>query len=372
MDLAALAEQVPQADGPTQASALSGVSMSIFIPLNWKRALIAAFAPFTPPPTCPTDGPRLFVALAADYGNLGDVALTRALLQFASVHLPAHRPCILPAGRILRQLRGAARVATDEDVVAIVGGGNMGDLYPDLEDARLRVVRAFPRNRIVSFPQSIDFSCTSKGLRALARSRATYEGHRRLVIFARDLESLRRMREAFPGANVELAPDTVLSMNAPSPAARDRPLMICLRQDKEAGMPPWRRSAILSALLEECPGACVTDTIVPGQRLDYFAYDRHLDTLLEEFSRTQCVVTDRLHGLIFATITETPCVVIENSNHKIRSLVDTWLPQKASIRMLTNPAPSDVLTAVQQLSRAQAPRPDLTASFAPLVAALKG
>lgn len=345
---------------------------SSLIPIQWKLAIVAALSSRRPPADFPASAPRLIVALAADYGNLGDVALTRALLRLAATHLPTHRPYLLAASRVYRDLKGVSLAAGPEDVVALVGGGNMGDLYPDLEDARVRVVRAFPRHRILSFPQSIDFSETAAGRRALARSRKAYEAHPQLEIFARDAESHRRMQAAFPAAKVSLVPDTVLSMPAPTAASRDIPLMVCLRQDKEAGLAAGRRAAILAALVEHHPGALVADTLVPGPRLDYPTYDRHLDVLLGQFARARCVVTDRLHGLIFSVITGTPCVIIENSNHKIRALVSTWLRGVPSIRLLTNPDAAAVLVAVDEVAGTPAARPDLSAAFTPLAIALKG
>lgn len=342
------------------------------IPLRWKLAAVSALSPRTPPADFPPSGPRLIVALAADYGNLGDVALTRALVQFAAAHLPMHRPYLLCAGRVFPDLKGVAAAATPGDVVAIIGGGNLGDLYPDLEEARLRVVRAFPRQRIVCFPQSIGFADSAAGRRALARSRRVYASHPQLTLFARDAESEQAMRQAFPETKVAAAPDTVLSMSAPQGAARDIPLMVCLRRDKEAALDASRHSAILAALTAREPGALVTDTTVGGARLDFPSYDRHLEGLLSHFSRARCVVTDRLHGLIFAVITGTPCVVIENNNHKIRSLVATWLRGVPSIRLLTNPDAAAVLAAVDEVAGAPAARPDLSAAFAPLASALKG
>ena len=92
----------------------------------------------------PAAGPRLIVALAADYANIGDVALTRALLAFAAKHAPRHRACLLPADRLFHELRGMTRHPDADDIVAVVGGCNLGDLYPDLEEARLQVVKAPP------------------------------------------------------------------------------------------------------------------------------------------------------------------------------------------------------------------------------------
>ena len=36
------------------------------------------------------------------------------------------------------------------------------------------------------------------------------------------------------------------------------------------------------------------------------------------------MVTDRLHGMIFAALTKTPCIVVPNSNYKIKGIYE-WL-----------------------------------------------
>lgn len=341
------------------------------IPLPWKHEAVHLLSPFRPPDVFPAEGPRLIVALAADYANLGDVAITCALTRFVQRHFPTHQPYLLCAGQVFRQLRGVSRAASKEDFVAIVGGGNMGDRYPDLEEARCRVVRACCRNRVVSFPQSIDFSNTALGHCALARSRAAYESHPGLILFAREEGSFVRMREAFPHCDVRLAPDTVLSMNPEASATRDLPLLVCLRQDAEASISSSRRTAILGALESLGPGIRITDTLVPGPRLSYPEYEQHLNDLWSDFSRANCVVTDRLHGLIFSVIHRTPCVVIENSNHKIRSTWQTWLSDLPSIRLLTDPEPGAVVAAVREISGYPATLPQLNAAFAPLAEALR-
>lgn len=347
-----------------------GIPYFNLIPLQWKLAAVSALSSCRPPSDFPVRAQRLIVALAADYGNLGDVALTRTLLGFAAIHLPTHRPYLLLASRVYRDLRGVSLAAGPEDVIVIVGGGNMGDLYPDLEEARLQVVKRFPKNRIISFPQSIEFSDSDSGRRALARSRKVYEAHKNLKMYAREAESFAQIQGAFPIADVGLVPDTVLSMTTTPAAVRDIPLMVCLRQDKETRLSQELRDSILDSIRQHCPEAIISDTIVPGSRLDYSSYDHKLSELLELFSRSQCIVTDRLHGLIFSVVTGTPCVVLENSNHKIRSTVDTWLAGHPGLRLLSEPTPAAVLEAIAEVTAIRPLIPDFTEAFKPLAAAL--
>lgn len=348
---------------------LSGLKR--LIPLRWKHSILQALSSRRPPAGFPTGSPRLIVALAADYPNLGDVALTRALVELCRTHLPAHIPYLLPASRVFQDLRGVARAARPEDIVLIVGGGNMGDLYPDLEDARVRVVESFPSNLIISFPQSVDFSDTPAGRRMLARSRKAYESHPRLEIFARDEESFSRMRSYFPGAKVALAPDTVFAMSVSPSLDRGAQVLVCMRQDREADLDATGRRELLVALAASHPALIITDTIVPGPRLSYPEYDRRLGEFLESVSQSRCVVTDRLHGLIFSVITGTPCVVIENNNHKIRALVRTWLRDHPGIRMLSRPTATQVAAAIAEIQDKRGSAPDLSEGFASLISTLK-
>ena len=48
------------------------------------------------------------------------------------------------------------------------------------------------------------------------------------------------------------------------------------------------------------------------------------------------MITDRLHGMIFAAITGTPCVVLQNNNHKIKATYESWLRPLKHIRLQEN------------------------------------
>ncbi len=43
---------------------------------------------------------------------------------------------------------------------------------------------------------------------------------------------------------------------------------------------------------------------------------------LKNFSKHKLIITDRLHGLIFSLITNTPCIVMSSYNYKLNEYVD--------------------------------------------------
>ena len=55
----------------------------------------------------------------------------------------------------------------------------------------------------------------------------------------------------------------------------------------------------------------------------------------EELQSAKLVITDRLHGMIFSAITETPCVVFDSLTHKIIESYD-WFKNLGYIQMCKN------------------------------------
>jgi pyruvyl transferase EpsI len=215
-------------------------------------------------------------------------------------------------------IRDLAAACTTEDIITIVGGGNMCDLYASIEDARRFVVGRFPRNRIISFPQTMDFSDTARGRRELRKSQRAYGRHRHLRLFAREALSLERMRAAFPDTDVQLVPDIVLSVDASASEGIRRGTLLCIRNDYESVIPESVRRNLVLELSRTLEDVSVTDTVLAWERrLSREEREAELDAVLRRFRAAEVVVTDRLHGMIFAAITKTPCVALRNSNHKI-------------------------------------------------------
>ena len=52
---------------------------------------------------------------------------------------------------------------------------------------------------------------------------------------------------------------------------------------------------------------------------------------LQRYARRRVVVTDRLHGMIFAAVTGTPCVVLDNATHKSRDFYRTFLQDSNAV-----------------------------------------
>ncbi|MDR0889661.1 MAG: polysaccharide pyruvyl transferase family protein, partial [Oscillospiraceae bacterium] len=58
------------------------------------------------------------------------------------------------------------------------------------------------------------------------------------------------------------------------------------------------------------------DTVVRGY-IGRIRRRRKLSDFLKKYCRSAAVITDRFHGMVFAVITGTPCVVMRSLDHKV-------------------------------------------------------
>lgn len=294
------------------------------------------------------EAPRVFVFLAADYGNIGDLAISAAQQGFLARRLPGHRVVPVPISRTREVIRSLRRQVAADDLVTTVGGGNMGSLYPDIEALRQLVIRSFPNNRIICFPQTLDWDDSQASQNALARIVRTYSRHPDIHVFARESVTRAKLEALFAGhANVTIgySPDIVLSASAgelrASATVEPAGILLCLRDDRERALDARQREQLAAALAGTGLVVETTDTHAGGSRLEESRCAQLVADKLDQFGAARLVVTDRLHGMILAVVAGTPCLVYPSANHKIRQ---TWLDWLADQPRITFLAPDDVET----------------------------
>lgn len=275
---------------------------------------------------------RAFVFLAADYGNIGDLAISSAQEKFIKENLTDYEVFPVPISKTRIWLDSIKKQVNSEDIITIIGGGNMGSLYPDIEDLRQLVIRSFPYNKIVCFPQTLDWDESKSSNKALKKIVKTYSAHSDIHIFARESITYRKLEEIFSGQlNVKIGfvPDIVMSASAKKlgveSSSKPAGVLTCLRNDKECGLKA-EHYAILDRVIGDT-GLTITktDTHAGGSGLSKAECNKLLSNKIQQFAEAQLVITDRLHGMILCMLAGTPCLVLPNSNHKIRQTYLDWL-----------------------------------------------
>lgn len=279
-----------------------------------------------------------FIFLAADYGNIGDIAITKAQRLFLEQTLPDYEVVCIPISQTRLVLRSIKKQIKPNDVITIIGGGNMGAIYPDIEALRQLVIKSFPKNRIVCFPQTLDWDKSLHSKRALKRIVKVYSGHPNIHIFARESITYKKLVDLFKRHNkvtVGLVPDIVMSSTAKDLGASDNEqcssILTCLRNDKEAVLTNEQYQKLDDFLAATKYNIIKTDTHAGGSDLDDLECSKLLKDKLNQFRSAHLVITDRLHGMIMCLLAGTPCLVLPNSNHKISQTWRDWLQNESRL-----------------------------------------
>jgi pyruvyl transferase EpsO len=293
-------------------------------------------------------------ALAAKASAVGDVIPRGAPVWLIDYPLHTNFGDVLILLGTLAMLRGRAapirrvtslrgppterRDMAQGAVCVLLGGGNFGDLWPGHQALREGVIAANPQRRIVGLPQTLHF-LDARGLDRFAEVAA---GHPDLHLFWRDRRSYDVASARFP-ANNYLAPDMSHALwprYRRPPTADGKPLFF-MREDREdAGVPAALEAGrnrildwaeILSprwkAVLRLChaierrigtPGGRTVLALLAGASRPEA---RHLADM---FGRHGEIVTSRLHGHIFACLTERRSRLIDNSYGKCADYFDSW------------------------------------------------
>lgn len=210
-------------------------------------------------------------------------------------------------------------VVKKKDLILLRGGGSVGDWYIGYEYFIRYVLKCYPNNKIVMFPQSIRFSSTPEGEREKELTARAYDAHPDFTLYARDESSFALATEMFHRVKVRLCPDIAMFLvNSYQPQSYERNgVFLCLRKDAEKFYSDTQMKNMMDTLKQKYE-ISLGDT---GAAYPVSATQRKtaIDELLSLFSKSTVSVTDRFHGVITAALTGTPCVVLRSADHKIVS-----------------------------------------------------
>lgn len=281
-----------------------------------------------------THGPRFLMIGTPLHGNVGDQAITMAQFEFLRNNYPDTSIVDIPQYYYNLFQSFISKYIRPNDIIVLNGGGYLGSQWIGEEHFVRGVVRKFPTNHIIIFPQTIYYEDTIFGKKELEESMRIYGNNLNFALCAREKISYEFMKLHYQKNTILFTPDIVLYLlnHMDRKATERNGVLFCFRKDKEKKVADekienWRRFV-------ESKGFDIedTDTVVP---YNIFPENRETEVrkVLEHFSGAKLIVTDRLHGMIFAAITRTPCIVLSNSNHKVKGVYE-WIRGLGYIKYL--------------------------------------
>ncbi len=272
----------------------------------------------------------LIVFLATPiHGNLGDQAIVYAEKKLISDFYKGKTTVEIPNGCYLAYPGIINRFIHKEDIIIIDGGGNMGTLWKHEDDKIRLIIETYKENKILVFPQTCYYDDCDNAKR-IETNRIAYENAEDLTVMLRDKASFELFNKLFPNTKTLFVPDIVLSLQPDMPKKERKGILLCLREDCEKTVDLQAKSNLLTCLGEFSNFS----TLVP-----YNVNEKNRLSELykkwDQLSGAELLICDRLHAMIFALITKTPCIALDNVSKKVSGTY-SWIQNSPYIRMVNS------------------------------------
>lgn len=269
----------------------------------------------------------------AEHSNIGDAAITLAEQEILLEYYPEYYQVEFSTYEITEErYQQICAIINHRDIIFMHGGGNMGNKYLIEEELRRRIIEDFPNNKIIVLPQTIYYEKDEEGKKELAKSIDIYKRHKDLTIFARGEQSFEMAKKYFSDNKIGLMPDSVMFLKRDYGFNRSGAI-VSMRDDTEGILRESQKKEILG-IVEQLCGECRYTNNMTSEDIDRISRASVVYNELKEYASKKIVVTDRLHGMIFATITNTPCIVMPSYNQKITDYYETFLKDSNSIILI--------------------------------------
>lgn len=258
---------------------------------------------------------NVYVFFVAAGTNMGDHAIVEAEIRYLNKifnnNVNIHEVSVSQTESAVDFLKKNVK---GTDIIVLSGGGYIGDEYVEVYYPLKKILKNFSNNKIFCMPQTIFFKnkIREKNFINLCKKCSN------LQIFTREKKSYNIFNRH--GVKNTIVPDIVLS-NKVQKHISEGDILLCMRNDVERKITDDDISYIKQLL----SGKKVReiDTVVENI-FDISNRKQELEKLMNEFSTSSLVITDRIHGMIFSYLTETPCIALSNYNHKVKSEYE-WL-----------------------------------------------
>ncbi len=267
-----------------------------------------------------TDKGTPFFVLSPTHGNMGDHAIAEAVTTMLTELKLGYTEVTTKQLSLLNR-HGYMNVM-DGHLILVNGGGNLGTLWPEVEKLFRKLIIKNPKASIICLPNTIFYEESEYGEKEKQKSQRIYNAHSNLILCAREQVSYNVMKPLYK--NVVLIPDMALSLNHCIEWQSRSGCMLCLRADREKTL-----TAVMENEINEQARKLFGDNVWHsdmniGVPVEIFEREAELEEKYAEFRSAELVITDRLHGMIFAAITGTPCIVVNSKSHKVKGCYE-WI-----------------------------------------------
>lgn len=225
-------------------------------------------------------------------------------------------------------------IINPEDIIFITGGGWLGDVWIDDDLCMQEIINTFKNNNITILPQTLYFNNLNsyESNELLESAKSIYKNSKRLCLLLRDEKSIENAKSYYGNCakKIGLFPDMALYKDLKNSSCNKSGFLFCLREDIEKESSGVIEKEIYRFAKENNIEVSKTSTI-SKHSVPIWLRKNKIVSKSREFSKAKVVVTDRLHGMIFALLSGTKCVAIDNKTHKVFGVYKKWLSDNNNV-----------------------------------------
>lgn len=272
---------------------------------------------------------KIILVGTSEHSNIGDAAITCGTMEFIRKYFKGYKIFEISTFELQEKIVYMKKMLNDDDLIFLQGGGNLGDKWLNEERLRRTIIESFPNNKIVILPQTIYFSKNDGG-KEFEISQKIYNSHKKILLFTRGMMSLEFAKREFKNVESYCNFDMALNLNYKFNFERNG-ILCCLRDlNDESGISQNDYDNILEIISKYDKKYTFINNLYSSE-INKIERNMVVGEQLIKFAKSKVIVTDRLHGLIFALITNTPCIVISSYNQKLKEFTDMLKDNKSII-----------------------------------------
>lgn len=262
--------------------------------------------------------------------NMGDQAQTIAIEDYLHTYFDEYK-----IYKFNREEYGSDRWnklekdINEQDVIILSSTGDFGSRYIHQKkylgkyswsDVRRRIVQNFPNNKIIQLPVTVFYGDEPKDYETIEKDRSVYTSAKHFIILCRESKSCAILQNLNIGNphNIHFFPDFVFYYKPQLHSFQRKGILLTLRDGDESALTEQDKKQVLNIIQKQKKPVDQNDIMKAPFPLYRTVRDKYLEKICREIQKYELVVTDRMHGMILAVITQTPCVVLDDAiPHKI-------------------------------------------------------
>lgn len=265
------------------------------------------------------------IANVPNHGNLGDQAILMGEYKFFK-DIDKDRDIIELDDDYTRRIFWVKMYSfiLKKKPIFITGGGFLGTTWPEEGKRVKNIIKSFKNNKIIIMPQTIFYKDTDFGKKIKEEDIKVFNDHKDLTIYVREKFSYDMYKDVF-NCKIIVAPDMVTYLE-PMKKEGSQGLIYCMRSDIEKLLSDKDSIYIEKTIKKYFKENEITktDTVIDDT---FYTRDKREKAVIEkisDMSKSRLVITDRLHGMMFSILAQTPCIVFYNANYKIKGVYE-WV-----------------------------------------------